>query len=172
VNDDHGGDATPPGDRARVQVRVDVAPAEAFRIFVEEIDARWRRGRAYRVAATGEGTLHVEPGVGGRLLETYATADGTRTREFGRITVWEPPRRLRFDWSAVNLAPDERAQVDIVFAPQGCATLVTLTHSGWSAIRSDHPVRHGKPLAPFVRDIGMWWDALLGRLRVHALRGG
>lgn len=66
----------PAGDRARVQVRVDVAPAEAFRIFVEDIDAWWRRGRAYRVAATGDGTLHVEPGVGGRMVETYASSDG------------------------------------------------------------------------------------------------
>ncbi len=42
------------------------------------------------------------------------------------VKVWDPPRRVAFIW---NSHPHET--VDVVFAPEGDGTRVTLTHYGW-----------------------------------------
>jgi uncharacterized protein YndB with AHSA1/START domain len=165
------GGAVAPGDQARVSVQVGVAPDEAFRIFTEEIDLWWRRGYAYRVAGTRRGLIHIEPRDGGRLFESFDDDAGdTTVVETGRVTDWSPPGRLVFEWRAQNFAPGEKTEVEVVFQARGEGTLVTVTHRGWSAIRPDHPARHGKETEAFVRMMGMWWGDLLGSLRVHVRR--
>jgi hypothetical protein len=57
--------------------------------------------------------------------------------------------------------------VAVRFAPSGSGTLVTVRHSGWSALPADHPVRHGLAGAAFIRMIGMWWGELMTSLREH-----
>ena len=47
-------------------------------------------------------------------------------------------------------------------------TQVTVLHSGWRAIRPDHPARHRLPVDDFLREIGLWWGGLLSALRVQA----
>ena len=49
-------------------------------------------------------------------------------------------------------------------------TLVTVRHGGWTALRDDHPARHGLKGAAFSRMIGLWWGELLTSLREHAAR--
>ena len=158
-----------PGDQARVSVVVAVPPDEAFRVFTEEIDAWWRRGLRYRVARD-RGILHLEPKVGGRLFESFDTPSGPRVVETGRVTAWEPPSRVEFEWRLVNFAPTESTQVEVQFEPSTRGTLVTVTHRGWSRIRRDHPARHGLETQAFVRMMGMWWADLMGSLRVHVAR--
>jgi hypothetical protein len=68
-------------DCARVTTFVAVEPAAAFAVFTEEIDAWWRRGPRFR-----HGAVHLEPGTGGRLLES----GGDRVVELARVLVWEP----------------------------------------------------------------------------------
>jgi uncharacterized protein YndB with AHSA1/START domain len=156
------------GDQARVSVQVAVDPGAAFRIFTEEIDQWWRRGMRYRLAGRGRGVIHIEAGVGGRLFETIETGSGQRVIESGRVTAWEPPARLVFEWRAANFAPGEKTEVEVVFQPSGAGTLVTVTHRGWSAIRPDHPARHGQDVAGFLRMLGMWWGDLMTSLRERA----
>jgi uncharacterized protein YndB with AHSA1/START domain len=156
-----------PGDQARAQVLVRVAPEVAFRVFHQEIDQWWRRGLAYRVSGRGRGVLHLEPGVGGRLFESIERSGGTRVVESGRVTAWEPPSRLVFEWCAVNFAAGEKTEVEVTFAPSSSGTLVTVTHRGWSRIRPDHPARHGLEVPAFVRMMGMWWGDLVTALRRH-----
>jgi uncharacterized protein YndB with AHSA1/START domain len=163
--------ATPAGDQARVSVSVAVPPAEAFRVFTEEIDLWWRRGLKYRVARGSDGVMCLEPGLGGRLFESIATKAGGRVIETGRVTAWEPPARLVLEWRAVNFAPDERTEVEVRFEPAGEGTLVTVTHRGWSRIRADHPARHGHDAVAFVRMLGMWWGDLMTALRERAAGG-
>jgi uncharacterized protein YndB with AHSA1/START domain len=163
--------AAPAGDQARVSVSVAVPPDEAFRIFTEEIDLWWRRGLQYRVARGTDGILCLEPRVGGRLFESFETPGGARVIETGRVTAWDPPRRLAFDWRAVNFAPDEKTEVEVAFEGTPEGTLVTLTHRGWSRIRADHPVRHGRDSVAFVRAMGLWWGDLMTSLREHVVRG-
>lgn len=157
-----------PGDQARVSALVEVDPDTAFRVFTQEIDLWWRRGPKYRAAGSRRGIICIEPEVGGRLFESFDTDAGTRVIETGRITTWEPPRRLVFEWRGVNFAPPEKTEVEVTFEATRSGTMVTVTHRGWSKIRSDHPVRHGRDVPAFIRMMGMWWGDLLTALREHA----
>ena len=153
------------GDQATVSVLVEVDPAVAFRVFTEDIDRWWRRGLRYRVAGKHRGIIHLEPRVGGRLFESFATSAGEQVVESGRVTAWEPPSRLVFEWRAVNFAPSEKTEVEVIFAASSSGTLVTVKHRGWSAIRPDHPVRHGEDVATFLRSRGLWWGDQMSSLR-------
>jgi uncharacterized protein YndB with AHSA1/START domain len=155
------------GDQVKVSVSVAVSPPVAFQVFTEEIDLWWRRGLRFRVAGKNRGIIHMEPRVGGRLFESFETKTGTQVFETGRVTFWEPPARLVFEWRGVNFAPGEKTEVEVVFRPSGDGTLVTVVHRGWSAIRSDHPVRHGLDVPAFLRMNGLWWGDLMTAFRLH-----
>lgn len=58
--------------------------------------------------------------------------------------------------------------MEVTFEPTRGGTLVTVTHSGWSKLRPDHPVRHGRQGAAFVRELGRWWSGLMTSLREHS----
>ncbi len=156
------------GDRARATVLVEVPAEVAFRIFTEDIDRWWRRGVRYRVGGAGRGILALEPTVGGRLFESVETPAGTAVYPTGTVTRWEPPRRLAFEWRAVNFGPHEHTLVEIEFTPTRSGTQITVVHSGWSGIRPDHPARHGLEVGPFLRMMGLWWGDLLTSLRLFA----
>jgi uncharacterized protein YndB with AHSA1/START domain len=149
---------------------VAIAPEAAFRLFTEQLDLWWRRGKRYRIAEGDRGLMAMEPGVGGRVFESWHDAGGTeRVREIGRVQVWEPPHRLVFSWCAANFAPHESTEVEVRFAPAAEGrTTVSVEHRGWAAIRAGHPVRHGQETAAFVRSMAMWWGDLLTSLRLAA----
>lgn len=159
-------------DVATVTVVVRADAALAFRVFTDEIDTWWRTGPRFRIGRRAVGALTFEPGLGGRLFETYETAAGTKTHVSGRVTVWEPPYRLAFEWRGVNFRPEESTLVEVQFESLGESTRVTLRHSGWSRLPDDHPVRHGRVGADFIREIGMWWGALLSSLRERLSAAG
>lgn len=162
------GASTPPrGDQAVVSALVKVEPAEAFRIFTEEIDLWWRGGMKYRIGRK-RSVVHLEPKLGGRLFESFETAAGEKVKETGRVTCFEPPRRLVLEWRAVNFAPDETTEVEVSFEASPSGTLVTVRHRGWAKIRADHPVRHGADVPSFIGNLGMWWADLLTSLRDRA----
>ena len=157
------------GDRVAVTVTVAARPEVAFEVFTAEIDQWWRRGLKYRVAGRRPGVLVLECKPGGRLFEQYETPNGPRLHEAGKITTWQPPSRLGFEWRASNFAPGEVTFVDITFTPTASGgTEVRLEHSGFAALRPDHPVRHGEDVPVFIRRLGLWWSELLTSLRVHA----
>jgi uncharacterized protein YndB with AHSA1/START domain len=153
------------GDSAKVSVFVAISPGDAFEVFTNEIDLWWKQGPAYRIAGKRPGQLNFEPGPGGRLFETYEVHGQPRSFEIGRVTAWEPPRLLVFEWRGINFRPDEKTVVEVRFASQGQGTLVSVEHRGWSALPDDHPVRHGQTGLEFIRTIGMWWGGLMTSLR-------
>lgn len=153
-----------PGDRASAMVLVRVPPVEAFRIFTEEIDRWWRSGLKYRIGKR-RSVVCLESKLGGRLFEKLETAAGEKVIETGRVTSFEPPKRLVIEWRAVNFAPEERTEVEVLFEPSASGTVVTVHHRGWSKIRPDHPVRHGEAAQDFLRGLGMWWGDLMTSLR-------
>jgi uncharacterized protein YndB with AHSA1/START domain len=157
-----------PGDQAKASVLVKVPPEEAFRVFTEEIDSWWRGGLRYRIGKR-RSVVHLEPKLGGRLFESFETANGDpKVKETGRVTCFDPPRRLVLTWRAVNFAPDEDTEVEVLFEPSPSGTLVTVCHRGWSKLRPDHPVRHGQDARAFLQDMGRWWGDLMTSLREHA----
>lgn len=156
---------TPAGDAVRVSVAVALDPAEAFELFTRETDLWWRRGLRFRAGGRSPGALHFEPGLGGRLFEEYDAGQGRQLVEFGRITEWDPPNRLGFEWRGVNFAPAEKTLVEVQFEPAPGGTRVTVVHSGWASLRPDHPVRHGAEVPAFVRTMGLWWGDLLSSFR-------
>ena len=157
------------GDQTTVTVLVDVEPAVAFEVFTQEIDQWWRRGIAFRVAGRKPGTLVLEPKLGGRVFEEYEGPAGPRVHETGRITAWEPPSRLAFEWRGANFAPGEVTFVEVTFTrTESGRTQLVLVHRGFAALRPDHPVRHGQPDAQFIATFGRWWGDLLSGLREHA----
>ena len=159
------------GDSTRISVTVALPPPLAFEIFTDEIDRWWRRGIKFRHAGARRGFLRIEPEVGGRLFESIDGDDGPHVVEVGRVSVWEPPRRLGFTWRNANFAAHEHTDVDVEFVPAVSGTLVTVTHRGLSALRPDHPARHGLQGADFSRMIGLWWGEQMSSLRqVCALR--
>lgn len=160
---------SPPGDRARAMVGVAVEPAIAFALFTEQMDLWWRRGKRYRIAEGDRGLMAMEPGVGGRVFESWHDAGGTEhVREIGRVQVWEPPHRLVFSWRGANFAPGESTEVEVLFQRTASGgTQVSVEHRGWAAIRPDHPARHGQDTAAFVRTMALWWGDLLTSLRVR-----
>jgi uncharacterized protein YndB with AHSA1/START domain len=151
-------------DQAKVMVRVSASPARAFEAFTRDINLWWQRGPRFRNAPGDQGLMCMEPRLGGWVFESFRQGDAETVIEIGRITHWDPPHRLCFDWRNANLAPDEVTQVEITFAAQGDATLVTVVHSGWSHIRPDHPARHGQDDAAFLRSTGIWWADTLRSL--------
>jgi uncharacterized protein YndB with AHSA1/START domain len=155
------------GDQARATVSVAVPPEEAFRVFTEEVDRWWRRGRRFRNAPGAAGIVRIEPGPGGRLFESFTIDGAEHVVQMGHTLAWEPPCRLLLQWRAVNFAPHEHTEVEVLFKPSGSGTMVTVTHRGWAAIRADHPVRHGQDTAAFIRSMGLWWGDLLTTLRLH-----
>jgi uncharacterized protein YndB with AHSA1/START domain len=162
------------GDKAKVSLLVEVAPAIAFDVFTREIDLWWKRGPKFRHSGRHAGQLQLEPGVGGRLFETFRVGAASNTVEVGRVSVWEPPARLVFSWRNSNFAPHEQTEVEVRFDDAPGGTMVSVEHRGWSSLPPDHPARHGLADLQFSGMMGMWWAELLGALRdmLDGRRGG
>jgi uncharacterized protein YndB with AHSA1/START domain len=153
------------GATVTVSITVAVEPAVAFEVFTRETDLWWRTGPRYRVAGRRPGSLSFEPHLAGRLFESFETPSGTQVYEAGRVTIWQPPSRLAFTWRNANFADEEVTEVEVLFEPKDNGTRVTVRHRGWSAIRSDHPARHGLEDAAFSRLMCLWWAELMTGLR-------
>lgn len=155
------------GDSVKAAVSVRLPPARAFALFTDQMNAWWRRGPKFRHAGVRQGLIHIEPGVGGRLFESWDEGGAERVFEVGLVTRWTPPDGLAFTWRNANFADGEVTEVEVSFEAMGVTTMVTVVHRGWSSVRADHPARHGLDVAGFQRMLGLWWGDQLRALR-HA----
>lgn len=162
--------ATPPGDQASVTIGLAVSPRDAFEAFTQDIDLWWRRGPRFRNARGEHGIVCLEPGVGGRVFESFDGPAGEIVIEMGRTEVWDPPHRLLFAWRYSNFGPGETTEVEVLFQPSANGCRVTVMHRGWSQVRADHPARHGLAHAEFIRMIGLWWADVLRPLAERSKR--
>jgi hypothetical protein len=126
-------------DAVTASVEVGIDPVTAFEIFTDEIDRWWRPGPinwydSYRAVG-----IRFEPGVGGRWLEVYDDEAGDAL-EIGRITVWEPGKRLVLLYRDGGHALDG-TEVEVRFEPVEGGTRVTLEHRGWERISPDVAIR-------------------------------
>jgi hypothetical protein len=155
------------GDKVRVQTFVRVPVRDAFDVFTLELDAWWRQGPAYRIGGKHPGHMFLEPLLGGRVFEKFGPKD--RVHEIGRITAWDPPAHFAFTWRGINFRDsDADTTVEVWFEEGNGGTRVILEHRGFAALGEDHPVRHGKPAAEFIGELGLWWGSLATALREFA----
>lgn len=118
---------------ATAEVLVDASPADAFRIFTDEIGLWWRRGTPYWNDAERGLSIRIEAGVGGRFIEVYDldTGDGL---EVGRVTAWEPGHRFAMTWTQVGWPEGVSTDIEITFEPAGERTLVRLEQTGFERV--------------------------------------
>ncbi len=125
-------------------IQVRRTPADAFRLFTEEISAWWPLKTHTRARdAAGEVTVRVdfEARVGGRIYETLSTGE---TRDWGEVLSYEPGRRVTFTFQ-MGRDKDKAGEVEVRFEPlDGATTRVTLTHSHWERLGDEAEVLRGR----------------------------
>lgn len=146
----------------QVSLRVPASPVRAFKAFTEEIGTWWEPSALFQITPRGDGTLAFEPGAGGRLFTTLASG---KVFEIGRVSVWEPGRRLVFQWRQATFRPEQSTEVEVSFEPVGEETRVTIEHRAWDGLPQEHLARHGFPEYATLQHVAGWWRASLGSLR-------
>jgi len=153
--------------RVFVALRVPADPARTFEAFTREIAAWWQPDPLFRITPQGDGELAFEPGPGGRLITRLTNGE---THEIGRISAWEPGRRLVFGWRQSSFSPEQSTEVEVLFEPVGEETRVSIEHRAWDTIPQQHASRHGFPEHVILQRVADWWRASLGALRAHQRR--
>jgi len=109
--------------------RVKAAPARAFEIFTAGMTRWWNPAFSINPTKSPLAAIVIEPRVGGRWYEIGA--DGSEC-DWGRVLVWEPPRRLVIDWQIdtdFRFNPELHTEVEVRFkVTEAGETEVTLEH--------------------------------------------
>ena len=138
---------------ATAEVTVEASPEDAFRVFTEEIGLWWRRGTRYWNDPERGLSVRIEPGVNGRFIEVYDLDTGTGF-EVGRITAWEPGKRLALTWTQLGWPEGATTDLEVTFEPAGEETLVTLRQTGFERV--------GAGAEGFLEGYSMGWKEVLG----------
>ncbi|MGP3959475.1 SRPBCC domain-containing protein [Nonomuraea sp. 3N208] len=118
--------AVPASVTAGVTVPVD--PATAFRIFTDEIDRWYVRGRHSWVDPARAVGIRFEDGY---LRELWSDGGHVDT---GKILAWEPPHRLV--WADL-ISKTGRMEIEVAFSPVDGGTEVMLEHRGLDTLPQD-----------------------------------
>lgn len=145
-----------------VAIRVPADPERTFKAFTEEIALWWRPNGLFQITPRGDGVLAFEPGVDGRL---YTTLPNGKEYEIGRISVWEPGKRLVFTWRQASFTAEQSTEVEVLFTPVGDETRVSVEHRAWDTIPQGHVARHGFPEQYTLLRAGDWWRGSLEAFR-------
>jgi len=131
-------------------IRINLTVEAAFRLFTTEI-TRWWPLASHSVFGDEAVSCHLEGFVGGRFYEVHKDQ---RQSEWGRVTVWEPPRRVAFSFYPGRKL-DDSTEVEVTFQPEAGGVRMTLTHRGWE---------HCSPQFQAERDgYDRGWDLVLGK---------
>ncbi len=118
---------------ATAEVVVTATPEQAFAIFTDEIGLWWRTGTPYWNDRDRGRSVRIEPGVGGRFVEIQDLETGAGF-EVGRVTAWEPGRRLALTWTQVGWPEGVLTDVEVTFAPVAEGTRVRVEHTGFERV--------------------------------------
>ena len=121
---------------ARAEVEVAASPGDAFELFTGEIGLWWRRNTRFWNDPERGRSIRIEPYVGGRFLEVYDVESGEGF-EVGRVTAWEPGRRLAFTWTQVGWPEDASTDIEITFTAVDGGTRVGLEQTGFERVGAD-----------------------------------
>ena len=145
-----------------VAVRVSATPLRTFNVFTRDIGVWWQPAGLFALTNQGDGTLSFQGTQNGRLISE--SKDG-RVVEIGRITAWEPGKRLAFTWRPTSFEPGQSTDVEVRFDDVDGQTRVTVQHWGWAELPREHAARHGFPDSATLARASEWW-----RDELHALR--
>jgi Activator of Hsp90 ATPase homolog 1-like protein len=110
----------------RRAVTVERPLEDAFRVFTEGLGAWWPVATHSIAKDAVEGVV-MEGRAGGRL---YERTTGGAENDWGRMLVWEPPRRVAFEWHITGVP----TEVEVRFTPEGDRTRVDLEHRGFERL--------------------------------------
>lgn len=113
----------------RKTVSVDVPVEEAFRLFTEGIGTWWPK-KTHSVGQERTETVVIETRLGGRVFERI---EGGEEAEWGKVLVWEPPRRFAVSWHP-GRGLETAQEVEIRFSAERDGARVELEHRGWDAL--------------------------------------
>jgi uncharacterized protein YndB with AHSA1/START domain len=147
-----------------ISLRVPADPVRTFDAFTREIALWWRPDPLFRITAHGDGELAFECGAGGRLITRLEDGE---IFEIGRISVWEPGKRLVFGWRQQTFGPEQSTEVEVRFEPVGQETRVSIEHRAWDAIPQRHAARHGFPERITLQRAADWWRGSLSAFRAR-----
>ena len=150
-----------------VALRVAATPERAFAAFTDDIGQWWQPNGLFQLTPRGPGQMLFEPGPRGRLVERQSSGD---EYEVGRITLWDPPAALAFQWRPASFSVEQTTEVHVRFEPLGAETRVVVEHTGWDTIAPQNAARHGFPLEAFLAREAEWWQAQLGSLGAQVQR--
>jgi uncharacterized protein YndB with AHSA1/START domain len=124
------------GVAVRQSVLVQAPPERAFEVFTAGMSTWWPLDSHY-IGKQPATAVVIEPRAGGRWFER---ADDGSECDWGEVLAWEPPHRLRYLWH-LRFDRADATEVEIVFAPAGEGTDVTITHRGWERLGAKGPER-------------------------------
>ena len=99
----------------------------AFALWAERTSLWWPA--SHSVSGAPDAVVF-EPRAGGRI---YERAPGGGEHDWGRVLVWEPPRRLVYSWHLRQDAADA-TEVEITFAGAPEGTAVAIVHRAWERL--------------------------------------
>lgn len=116
-------------DAIRVREEVTVAPERAFQLFAQGLGGWWPA--EYTWSGECLESICIEPFEDGRC---YERGPHGFQCDWGRVLVWDPPRRLVFSW---QIGPDRAPQPDPAKAGE-VEVSFTATKSGGTAVELEH----------------------------------
>ena len=120
----------------RIAFDVGSPPERSFELWTARTSVWWPA--THTVSGRSHVEAIIEPGIGGRIFER--TPEGEE-HEWGRVTAWEPPRRIAYLW---HLRQDraDATEVEITFTEaEGVGTTVSIEHRGWERLGARGPMR-------------------------------
>lgn len=110
----------------RRSISVSWTPDAAFQRFTAEFGSWWP-SQTHSIGGDRIQRIVFEERLGGRIYEEHK--DGRRF-QWGQVTIWDPPKRVKFSWHPAR-DPSTSQDVDIEFKAEGKGTRVELTSTGW-----------------------------------------
>ena len=148
----------------RKVVRVGAPLSDAWRVFTEKMGSWWPLA-SYKIGKASAVDAVIEPRIGGRW---YERGEDGSTCDWGRVLLWEPPRRLILSWEIdadFKHDPEVKTEVEIRFIADGEATRVELEHRNLDALG----VRRDEIRGLFDSEMG--WTRLLDAFAAYAAKG-
>jgi uncharacterized protein YndB with AHSA1/START domain len=132
----------PPGDAPDAapiahEYRLRCSPERAFAAYAGQIGRWWHP--LYTANPETLQAVTIEPRVGGRVFATHGDLGEV---DWGRVTTWEPGRRLAY----TSVLAQDRAhpsEIRVDFLPDDGGCLVRFAHGGWHAANAPDRKKFG-----------------------------